>query len=140
MLLSCFLFFKLAVLTAWSNCIMCSPFQILTPFLLRRLKSDVALEVPPKREVVVYAPLAKKQETFYTAIVNRTIRKLLGNNEVSTDKDVRNVLAFNSRYVKPRWYCFITVVTKPAFLLEFLVDLFVIYFSASYCDRPVVQN
>ncbi|XP_054238722.1 lymphoid-specific helicase isoform X4 [Indicator indicator] len=54
---------------------------ILTPFLLRRLKSDVALEVPPKREVVVYAPLAKKQETFYTAIVNRTIRKLLGNNE-----------------------------------------------------------
>nr|XP_048713927.1 lymphoid-specific helicase isoform X2 [Caretta caretta] len=55
--------------------------QILTPFLLRRLKSDVALEVPPKREVVVYAPLAKKQETFYTAIVNRTIKKLLGNNE-----------------------------------------------------------
>ncbi|KFP80230.1 Lymphoid-specific helicase, partial [Acanthisitta chloris] len=55
--------------------------QILTPFLLRRLKSDVALEVPPKREVVVYAPLAKKQETFYTAIVNRTIRKLLGNDE-----------------------------------------------------------
>ncbi|XP_061857087.1 lymphoid-specific helicase isoform X2 [Colius striatus] len=55
--------------------------QILTPFLLRRLKSDVALEVPPKREVVVYAPLAKKQETFYTAIVNRTIMKLLGNNE-----------------------------------------------------------
>ncbi|KAI1236397.1 hypothetical protein IHE44_0001689 [Lamprotornis superbus] len=59
--------------------------QILTPFLLRRLKSDVALEVPPKREVVVYAPLAKKQETFYTAIVNRTIRKLLGNNEVDED-------------------------------------------------------
>ncbi|XP_062352925.1 lymphoid-specific helicase isoform X2 [Cinclus cinclus] len=55
--------------------------QILTPFLLRRLKADVALEVPPKREVVVYAPLTKKQETFYTAIVNRTIRKLLGNNE-----------------------------------------------------------
>lgn len=55
--------------------------QILTPFLLRRLKSDVALEVPPKREVVVYAPLAKKQETFYTAIVNRTIKKLLGNKE-----------------------------------------------------------
>jgi len=44
---------------------------------------------------VVYAPLAKKQETFYTAIVNRTIRKLLGNNEVSTDTDVRNVLAIN---------------------------------------------
>nr|XP_020664443.1 lymphoid-specific helicase isoform X3 [Pogona vitticeps] len=55
--------------------------QILTPFLLRRLKSDVALEVPPKREVVVYAPLVKKQEIFYSAIVNKTIRKLLGNNQ-----------------------------------------------------------
>ncbi|XP_007426209.1 lymphoid-specific helicase isoform X1 [Python bivittatus] len=55
--------------------------QILTPFLLRRLKSDVAVEVPPKREVVVYAPLVKKQEIFYSAIVNKTIQKLLGNNQ-----------------------------------------------------------
>ncbi|XP_006880425.1 PREDICTED: lymphoid-specific helicase isoform X4 [Elephantulus edwardii] len=54
---------------------------ILTPFLLRRLKSDVALEVPPKREVVVYAPLSKKQETFYTAIVNRTIANMFGSSE-----------------------------------------------------------
>ncbi|XP_048406934.1 lymphoid-specific helicase isoform X2 [Stegostoma tigrinum] len=52
--------------------------QILTPFLLRRLKSDVTLEIPPKREVVVYAPLSKKQESFYTAIVNKTISTLLG--------------------------------------------------------------
>uniref|UniRef100_A0A7N5JZK4 Helicase, lymphoid specific n=1 Tax=Ailuropoda melanoleuca TaxID=9646 RepID=A0A7N5JZK4_AILME len=55
--------------------------QILTPFLLRRLKSDVALEVPPKREVVVYAPLSKKQEIFYTAIVNRTIANMFGCSE-----------------------------------------------------------
>lgn len=79
----------------------------------------MALEVPPKREVVVYAPLAKKQETFYTAIVNRTIRKLLGNNEVSADKDVKNGLAFNSLYAKLYCYSFITVVTKPAFFLNF---------------------
>nr|XP_033799251.1 lymphoid-specific helicase isoform X2 [Geotrypetes seraphini] len=52
--------------------------QILTPFLLRRLKSDVTLEVPPKREVIVYAPLTQKQETFYTAIVNHNIMKMLG--------------------------------------------------------------
>uniref|UniRef100_A0A8C5QCV1 Proliferation-associated SNF2-like protein n=1 Tax=Leptobrachium leishanense TaxID=445787 RepID=A0A8C5QCV1_9ANUR len=52
--------------------------QILTPFLLRRLKCDVTLEVPPKREVIVYAPLTQKQETFYKAIVNRTIEKMLG--------------------------------------------------------------
>ena len=63
-------------------------FQILTPFLLRRLKSDVALEVPPKREVVVYAPLSKKQEIFYTAIVNRTIANMFGSSEVECGLEI----------------------------------------------------
>lgn len=57
-------------------------FQILTPFLLRRLKTDVALEVPPKKEIVVYAPLTAKQETLYTAVVNKTIAKVLGMEKV----------------------------------------------------------
>lgn len=52
--------------------------QILTPFLLRRLKSDVTLEVPPKKEIIVYAPLTAKQELLYTAVVNKTIAKILG--------------------------------------------------------------
>ncbi|XP_072293068.1 lymphocyte-specific helicase-like [Eucyclogobius newberryi] len=52
--------------------------QILTPFLLRRLKSDVTLEVPPKKEIIVYAPLTAKQEALYMAVVNRTIAKMLG--------------------------------------------------------------
>ncbi|XP_025753492.1 lymphoid-specific helicase isoform X5 [Oreochromis niloticus] len=52
--------------------------QILTPFLLRRLKSDVTLEVPPKKEIIVYAPLTAKQEAFYTAVVNKSIAKMLG--------------------------------------------------------------
>uniref|UniRef100_A0AAQ5ZF80 Proliferation-associated SNF2-like protein n=1 Tax=Amphiprion ocellaris TaxID=80972 RepID=A0AAQ5ZF80_AMPOC len=56
--------------------------QILTPFLLRRLKSDVTLEVPPKKEIVVYAPLTAKQEAFYTAVVNKTITKMLGQEKV----------------------------------------------------------
>lgn len=59
-------------------------FQILTPFLLRRLKSDVTLEVPPKKEIVVYAPLTAKQEAFYTAVVNKTIAKMLGQERVNT--------------------------------------------------------
>ncbi|XP_073541729.1 lymphoid-specific helicase isoform X2 [Phyllobates terribilis] len=64
--------------------------QILTPFLLRRLKCDVTLEIPPKREVVVYAPLTKKQETFYTAIVNRTIEKMLGQDK-STELMINSI-------------------------------------------------
>lgn len=58
------------------------PIQILTPFLLRRLKSDVTLEVPPKKEIIVYAPLTAKQEAFYTAVVNKTIGKMLGQEKV----------------------------------------------------------
>uniref|UniRef100_A0A8C4E4D9 Proliferation-associated SNF2-like protein n=1 Tax=Dicentrarchus labrax TaxID=13489 RepID=A0A8C4E4D9_DICLA len=57
--------------------------QILTPFLLRRLKSDVTLEVPPKKEIIVYAPLTAKQESFYTAVVNKTIGKMLGQEKVT---------------------------------------------------------
>ncbi|XP_059179794.1 lymphoid-specific helicase isoform X2 [Centropristis striata] len=56
--------------------------QILTPFLLRRLKSDVTLEVPPKKEMIVYAPLTAKQEAFYTAVVNKTITKMLGQEKI----------------------------------------------------------
>ncbi|XP_054455829.1 lymphoid-specific helicase [Anoplopoma fimbria] len=52
--------------------------QILTPFLLRRLKADVTLEIPPKKEIIVYAPLTAKQEAFYTAAVNKTLAKMLG--------------------------------------------------------------
>ncbi|XP_054653329.1 lymphoid-specific helicase [Dunckerocampus dactyliophorus] len=55
--------------------------QILTPFLLRRLKTDVTLEIPPKKEIIVYAPLTAKQEIFYTAVVNKTIAKVLGQNK-----------------------------------------------------------
>ncbi|XP_066535882.1 lymphoid-specific helicase [Hoplias malabaricus] len=58
--------------------------QILTPFLLRRLKSDVTLEVPPKKEIVVYAPLTTKQEAFYRAIVDRTIANMLGQEKEGT--------------------------------------------------------
>ncbi|XP_068423925.1 lymphoid-specific helicase [Clinocottus analis] len=56
--------------------------QILTPFLLRRLKSDVTLEIPPKKEIIVYAPLTAKQEAFYTAAVNKTLAKMLGQEKV----------------------------------------------------------
>jgi ATP-dependent DNA helicase len=51
--------------------------QILTPFLLRRLKSDVELNLPPKKEVLVYAPLSSVQEMLYTKILNNTIQSYI---------------------------------------------------------------
>ncbi|XP_039593467.1 lymphoid-specific helicase isoform X1 [Polypterus senegalus] len=80
--------------------------QILTPFLLRRLKSDVTLEVPPKREVVVFAPLTPKQEKFYTAVVNRTIQKLLGVSEQDKNPtEVTSVGRPKRRSVRAVDYC-----------------------------------
>ncbi|KAK6537587.1 hypothetical protein TWF694_011767 [Orbilia ellipsospora] len=58
--------------------------QILKPFLLRRLKSDVELNLPKKREYVLYAPLSQTQKELYRRILERDteqflIQKLLGN-------------------------------------------------------------
>lgn len=68
-------------------------FQILTPFLLRRLKTDAALEIPPKKEIVVYAPLTAKQEALYTAVVNKTIAKVLGMEKVMSFTTYNGVFA-----------------------------------------------
>lgn len=43
----------------------------------------MTLEVPPKKEIIVYAPLTAKQEAFYTAVVNKTISKMLGQEKVT---------------------------------------------------------
>ncbi|XP_035824753.1 lymphocyte-specific helicase isoform X2 [Aplysia californica] len=51
--------------------------QILSPFMLRRLKSDVDLCIPPKKEVLVYAPLTPEQKEYYEALVNRTIFSMI---------------------------------------------------------------
>jgi len=52
--------------------------QILSPFLLRRLKTDVDLQIPPKKELLVYCPMSKLQEQLYRATVDRTIASILG--------------------------------------------------------------
>ncbi|KAI8499617.1 hypothetical protein Bbelb_226680 [Branchiostoma belcheri] len=52
-------------------------FQVLTPFVLRRLKTDVDLNIPPKKELLVYAPLTSHQQTFYKATMDRTIIAML---------------------------------------------------------------
>ena len=39
--------------------------EILRPFLLRRLKKDVLIDMPPKKEVVVYTPMSMLQRDYY---------------------------------------------------------------------------
>lgn len=46
---------------------------ILRPFLLRRIKADVAAYLPKKREYVLFAPMTKDQTDLYNAITDANI-------------------------------------------------------------------
>ena len=63
------------------NSILTTLHQILTPFLLRRVKTDVDLQIPPKKEVMVYCPLTPRQEEIYRHIVERTIGAYIDKDE-----------------------------------------------------------
>lgn len=77
--------------------------KILTPFLLRRLKTDVEFSLPPKKEILVYAPLTRfqvlyiyinlqllyivpsytsppPQEKYYKSLLDHTIFELVEDN------------------------------------------------------------
>ena len=75
--------FSLSLFILWNavvylilNYIICV-LQILSPFLLRRLKTDVEFDIPPKKEVLVYAPLTTTQERYYTSLLNNTIESMV---------------------------------------------------------------
>ena len=70
------------------NSILSTLHQILTPFLLRRVKADVDLKIPPKKEVLVYCPLTERQREMYEATVNRTISELIGEKK---EEEVRGI-------------------------------------------------
>lgn len=67
---------------------------ILRPFLLRRLKRDVLLTMPPKREIVVYSGMSSLQQEYYSCIQNHKLRDTLmdmgieGANKVSCSNNI----------------------------------------------------
>ena len=46
--------------------------------MLRRRKVDVELNLPLKREIVVYAPMTPRQKQLYSAAVHKTLSVLAG--------------------------------------------------------------
>merc|ERR1712029_1146746 len=70
------------------NSILSTLHQILTPFLLRRVKTDVDLQIPPKKEVLVYCPMTNRQTELYRA----TVEKTLGDLFKSDEKKAKEVL------------------------------------------------
>ena len=51
--------------------------KIIRPFIMRRMKGDVSLNLPPKKEILVYCPLTRVQKNFYKALLNRTIMSMV---------------------------------------------------------------
>ncbi|KAG5643984.1 hypothetical protein DXG03_009274 [Asterophora parasitica] len=60
-----------------STQIISSLHAILKPFLLRRLKVDVEVNLPPKKEYVLYAPLTEQQREAYDKVLAGTLRSYL---------------------------------------------------------------
>jgi SNF2 family DNA or RNA helicase len=50
---------------------------IMRPFLLRRLKKDVAKQLPPKYEHVIMCKLSKRQALLYEEFMSRTSTRAL---------------------------------------------------------------
>ncbi|XP_063683176.1 lymphocyte-specific helicase-like [Bolinopsis microptera] len=71
--------------------------QILSPFLLRRLKTDVELKIPPKVEVHVYATMTALQEKYYKAILEKKIFEL-----ITEESGVKEVLEKNERGLRKK--------------------------------------
>ncbi|CAL1532750.1 unnamed protein product, partial [Lymnaea stagnalis] len=76
-----------------SNNILSMLHQILSPFMLRRLKSDVDLKIPPKKEIIVYAPLTQLQKDFYTAVVDKSIFSYIEKDDVVEEEKVEKNLS-----------------------------------------------
>lgn len=80
--------------------------EILFPFLLRRLKSEILLDFPPKKEVMVYCPLTPLQIEMYEVIVDKKLANLLGDIEDiplkrRSSSRYRNT-SLNGSYLSPR--------------------------------------
>ena len=50
---------------------------ILRPFLLRRMKIDVELMLPRKKEIILYATMTEHQKKFQEHLINKTLEKHL---------------------------------------------------------------
>lgn len=50
--------------------------EILKPFMMRRMKKDVCIEIPEKKEILVYAPMTQLQRDLYSAAINRDLQAL----------------------------------------------------------------
>ena len=49
---------------------------LIRPFLLQRMKSDVNLKIPSKREVILYSGLSDMQKKYYKWVLTKNVQEL----------------------------------------------------------------
>lgn len=87
--------------------------QILRPFVLRRLKSEVEFKLPPKKEIYLYVGLSELQKNMYKQILTKNIDVVNG---VSKDKiQLLNIL-MQLKKVCNHPYLFPKVEKGPPFI------------------------
>ncbi|XP_069486663.1 SWI/SNF-related matrix-associated actin-dependent regulator of chromatin subfamily A containing DEAD/H box 1 [Ambystoma mexicanum] len=58
--------------------------QIMRPFILRRVKSEVLKQLPPKKDVIDFCPMSEKQAQLYVNLFNG-FKKSIGSTEKNTE-------------------------------------------------------
>ncbi|OMO56882.1 SNF2-related protein [Corchorus capsularis] len=96
---------------------------ILRPFLLRRMKADVELMLPRKKELILYATLTEHQKNFQDHLLNQTLESYL-REKVDTGRGMKGKL--NNLMIQLRKNC-----NHP--------DLLESVFDGSYFYPPIEQ-
>lgn len=63
--------------------------KLIYPFILRRTKAQVVKDLPPKEEIILYAEMLPRQNTFYNMtkeLYYSKIKKIIENRELETQK------------------------------------------------------
>ncbi|WFC97588.1 Putative ATPase [Malassezia yamatoensis] len=63
--------------TETANRVVSQLHEILKPFLLRRIKTEVERDLPPKKEYLLYSPLSQLQAEMYNRVLDNTFREWL---------------------------------------------------------------
>jgi SWI/SNF-related matrix-associated actin-dependent regulator of chromatin subfamily A member 5 len=66
--------------------------KILRPFMLRRLKADVAKGLPPKTETIIMVGMSKLQKQLYKKLLLRDLDSITGNNSGKNRTAVLNIV------------------------------------------------
>ena len=61
-----------------SNNLLAQLHKVLRPFMLRRLKSQVATDLPAKKEVLLYVGMSEMQARLYRGILEKDLDAVLG--------------------------------------------------------------